>query len=457
MQSRRIRRDNNVRSDSLLSRRDVLRLSAAGAAAAGVGTFLSRAGVVAQSINPGGAPIPSGVTITADYMASGTYDMAAKSLVPEFLDSTGNEVEIVTAAWADLNQKNVTDLVTGTGEYDVMSGEWWIVDGFPYMLPIDDYVARDNFGGDYIPNLFQAGPSNFYQGKRLSVPFSADCITIIYNTELFEQAGVDPTWTDWTNFMTVMESLKGKLPEGVYPHVFQFGAPEQPGSLFLAAYDGYLVASDTTYKVDPAKATAALDIVKQLVQYGPPNALALSIDEATAVFLQGNAAALLSWPSFVRTVADDPNQSGVVGKWAVGSLPGPGFPLLSCWNHFISSLSENPDVAWEWIKAYSNVQKGTDFMVEYGVGSPYLATYQDPVAQDHAYDWPQCAENLTHAKPVPYSNDVWAILYNNIGDFLTGAATADEVIERWHSQWERYEVPVSLLESAQQQGLVQAT
>jgi maltose-binding protein MalE len=432
-----------------LSRRELLRRTAAAAAAAGVGTVITRYGVSAQD------NATTGATITADYMASGTYDKAAESLVQQFLSDTGNTVDIVTAAWADLNTKNVTDLVTGTGEFDVMSGEWWIVDGFPYMRPIDDYVARDNFGGDYIPNLFQPGPSNFYQGKRLSVPFSADNITIIYNSELFDQAGVTPEWSDWAAFKAVMDDLKTKLPDGVYPHVFQFGAPEQPGALFIAAYDGYLVASDNTYKVDREKATAALDVVKSLVDYGPPNALSLSIDEATAVFLQGDAAALLSWPSFVRTVADDPSQSEVIGKWAVGSLPGPGFPLLSCWNHFISSYTKYPDVAWEWIKAYSNVAKGTEFMVNYGVGSPYSATYEDPIAADHAYDWPQVAVNLTHAKPIPYSNDVWAILYNNIGDFLTGSATADEVVDRWHEQWSRFTVPPSLLESATAQGLVQ--
>jgi hypothetical protein len=95
-------------------------------------------------------------------------------------------------------------------------------------------------------------------------------------------------------------------------------------------------------------------------------------------------------------------------------------------------------------------------MVQYGVGSPYSATYEDPIAADHAYDWPQVAVNLTHAKPIPYSNDVWAILYNNIGDFLTGSATADEVVDRWHEQWARYSVPPSLLESATAQGLVQS-
>lgn len=450
-----------------VSRRTVLRLSAAGAAAAGVGAFLSACGVSSssQGSTPGGSAAPSpsasgsapsagsGGAIAADYMQSGTYDKAAEAMVPVFEEVTGATIDIQAFPWADLNKQNVTDLVTGTGQYDVMSGEWWIVDGFPFLLPLDDYVARDNFGGDYIPNLFQPGPSNFFEGKRIGVPFAADCITIIYNSELFANAGIEPTWENWDEFIATMEALKPKLPAGVSPHVFQFGAPEQPGSLFLAAYGGTLIDANNKYAVERDKAVKALDVITRLVDYGPANAKSLSIDEATAVFLQGNAAALLSWPSFVRTVADDPAQSKIVGKWAVGSLPGPGFPLLSCWNHFISKTSKDPDLAWEWIKTYSNVDNGTEFMLNFGVGSPYSVTYSGDEAAKQSYDWPQCGKNLARAKPVPYSNAVWQLLYNNLGDFIAGSATADEVIDRWHSGWERYEVPPSLIESAVGQGL----
>jgi ABC-type glycerol-3-phosphate transport system substrate-binding protein len=180
----------------------------------------------------------------------------------------------------------------------------------------------------------------------------------------------------------------------------------------------------------------------------------MDIDEANAVFLSGNAAALLSWPSFFRTVGDDPGQSKIVGKWAVGSFPGPGFPLLSCWNHFISKTTKNPDVAWAWIKAYSTAKNGSDFMGKFGVGSPYSATYADPeLIKAHAYDYPQCGKNVAKAKPFPGPFAVWEILYRNIGDFLSGAASANEVIDRWHSAWSKYPVPAALVDSAIEMGL----
>jgi maltose-binding protein MalE len=387
-------------------------------------------------------------------MASGTYDKAAQSIASSFESKTGDKINIVTSPWADLNQQNITDLSTQTGQFDVISGEWWISSVFQHMLPLDDYVKRDNFGSDYIPNLFQPGPSNFYQGKRISVPYSADAVAVLFNKELFQTAGVTPEWKTWDDFISVMDSLKAKLPSGVSPHAFAFGAPEQPGSLFLGAYDGTLIATDNTYKVERDKATTALNTVKKLAQYGPSNVLALSIDEATAVFLQGKSAVLLGWPSFIRTQADKPATSQIVGKWQQGTFPAPGFPLLSCWNLFISKYSKNPDADWEWIKAYANPQNGKDFMVNFGVGSPFKSTYADQaLVQAHSHDFPAQLQNLGKAKPVPYPFEAWELLYRNLGDFLAGSATADQVIDRWHQGWADIKPPDALIESAIGQGL----
>ena len=412
---------------------------------------IATAGSAASS---GQAPVAKGLKITADYMQSGTYDKAAASIAPAFQEKTGNTVNIIARPWADLNQANITDLSTGTGQYDVISGEWWIASVFAQMLPLDDYVKRDNIGPEYIPNLFQPGPSNFYQGKRVSVPYSADCYSVIYNKDLWDTAGVKPEWTTWEDFISLMDQLKSKLPSGVSAHAFAFGAPEQPGSLFLGAYDGTLVGADNKYHVETDKAVAALNTIKKLVQYGPSNVLALSIDEATAVFLQGKSATLLGWPSFVRTQADNPSQSQIVGKWQNAPFPGPGFPLLSCWNLFISKYSKAPDVAWEWIKAYANPQNGKDFMVKFGVGSPFQSTYQDQqLVQQHAHDFPEMAKNLGRSKPVPYVFEAWEDLYRNLGDFLSGAQTAEQTVAGWDKAWSSINVPQSLIESAQSQHL----
>ena len=65
----------------------------------------------------------SAAEITVTYMQSGTYDKAAELIQADFEKETGIDVEFVFAPWAVLNQNHITDLTTGTGEFDVMSGD----------------------------------------------------------------------------------------------------------------------------------------------------------------------------------------------------------------------------------------------------------------------------------------------------------------------------------------------
>jgi ABC-type glycerol-3-phosphate transport system substrate-binding protein len=459
-----IKRISEAFARGRISRRRFMEMMAAvgvGAFAAGCVPSAAPPAAPAATAAPAGAPTQApeaaaatGKKITANYMASGTYDKAAEYLKPIFEQRTGNSVELVTFPWQNLNQANITDLSTQTGQYDVISGEFWLASVFQHMLPLDDLVARDNIGPEYIPNLFQPGPSNFFEGKRISIPYSADAYAILYNQELFEMAGVEPKWDTWEDYIQVLDALQGKLPDGVSPHSFSFGNPEQPGSIFLGAYDGFLINKDNQFAVDREKAISALETTMKLVDYGPANVRSLSIDESTAVFLQGRSAALVGWPSFIRAQADDPAASEVVGKWQLGSYPGPGFPLLSCWNLFISSYSTEQDVAWEWIKAYANPANGKEFMVQFGIGSPFKSTYEDEeLLKEHAHDFPAQAANLGRAKAMPHTFEAYEVLFRNLGDMLTGSATAEQVVERWHQSWAEMAVPAALIESAERQGL----
>ena len=401
------------------------------------------------------APATPGGEITATYMASGTYDKAAEALKPKFEESTGIKVELVTAPWDVLNQNHITDLTTGTGAYDVMSGEFWIANVFDQMLPLDDYVKRDNFGGDYVPRIWSPGPSNFYDGKRIGVPYSADAYGIWYRTDLFEQCGIDANWKTWDDYIARLATLKTCLADtDVAPMVHYFGQIEQPAAIFLGMYDGYLVNKDGKYALDREKAVAALNKMQSLLEYNPPDVLGLTIDPGNAVFLNGKAATMVGWPSFIRAAADDPEKSKVVGKWALAEFPGPGFPMVSAWNLFISKYSKNPDAAWEWIKAYANAENGKQWMKEYGIGSPFQSTYDDPeLVKTFPYFYPAQAKNLNMAKSLPWTFAAFEAFFRNEGDFHQGKITAEEMLDRVQKEWDEIQVPPALVQLAEAQGL----
>ena len=414
-------------------------------------SLLSVTGALAQDMPHAGAEV------VATYMQSGTYDIGAENIEAAFEEATGIELELVASPWAVLNQNHITDLTTGTGEFDVMSGEFWIASVWDKMLPLDEFVERDSYGGDFLPTIWQPGPSGHFDGKRIGIPYSADAYGIVYRTDIFEEAGIAADWETWDDYIAALDLLAMHL-EGtdIAPSVFAWGAAEQTPAIFLGMYDGYLVDSMGNYAVDEASAVPALEQMVSLLDYNPAGATGLSIDEANSVFLTGNAATMICWVSFVRAAAQDPDSSLVVDNWATAPFPGPGFPFLSAWNLFVSEYSENPDAAWEWVKFYINGDRARERFVELGVGSPYLSTYEDPeLMEQYSHDFPSMVHNLSRAQSVPWVFEAFEIFFRNTSELVIGSVTAEEALATTLAGWSEVTVPEALVQSAAAQGQMQ--
>ncbi len=399
----------------------------------------------------------AGVEIVTNFMQSGTYDIGAEQLEPGFEEMTGIELEIVASPFVVLVQNNITDLSTGTGEFDVISGDFWIGSVWNHMHPLDELMARDMWEPNIIEGLMQPGPSGYFDGKRIGIPYSADAYGLIYRTDIFEEAGISADWETWDEFFEALDVLDAHL-EGsdIAPNVFAFGAYEQTPAIFLGMYDGYLVDAEGNYALDHDKAVAALNQMKSLLDYNPEGATGLSIDEANSVFLTGNAATMICWVSFVRADAQNPDASLVVDNWATAPFPGPGFPFLSAWNLFISGFSENPDAAWEWVKHYINEEEAKRRFVELGVGSPFLSTYEDEeLIEQYSHDFPNMVENLNRAESVPWIFAAFEIFFRHMGEFVIDAVDVETMLANTLADWSELEVPEGLVQSAAAQGQMQ--
>lgn len=401
----------------------------------------------------------SGVDLTVSYMQAGTYDVAAHEIEDDFEANTGADVEVVAQPFEVLIQSYITDLSTQTGQFDVISVSSWIADVYDQLMPLDDFVERDNWDEGYIPELLRPGQgSEFFDGQRVGLPYAVDAYGVLYRTDIFDEAGVDADWETWEDLFATLDELEPSLPDGVSPFVFAYGAPEQTPAIWMSAYGGYLVDADGNYAVDREQAVEALEITQRTLEYAPDNAIALSIDEANAVFLQGDAAVLVGWPSFVRAAADNPDESEVVDQWALGSLPGPGFPWLSAWNLGISNQASDPEAAWEWIKAYTNEENAAQWMEDYGIGSPFESTYTDETAlSEHAHDYPVHMENLAAVKNPPWNFEAFEAAFRNLGEMLTGEQSPEETVDAWEAAWADIPVPEALNQAAEESGLMEGS
>jgi len=401
-----------------------------------------------------------GKKITANFMASGTYDKAAAEVKTTFEAATGATVEIVAKPFDQLVQANLTDLATGTGQYDVISVTSWEADVYDKLLPLDTFIKKDNYGKEagFIPGLLRPNQgTEYYDGKPVGVPYAIDGYAMLVRKDLLAKANVSWNWKTWPEFFSAMDKLKKTLPTTVSPFVFAYGATEQVPAIWLSAYDGYLLKKNGTYGLQTTQMVNALNVVKKSLKYAPSNAKALSIDEANQVFLNGNAAVVMGWPSFIRAAADNPAKSKVVGKWALSSIPGPGMVWLSAWNLGIAKTSKNPEAAWEFIKTYINEKNATTWMASLGIGSPFLNTFKGADAKaKHGHDYPQHADNLEGVKNAPWSFSAFLDVYSRgTGDFLSGKLTAIQTVQSWDKQLGKKKPAAGMIEAAKSSGLME--
>jgi ABC-type glycerol-3-phosphate transport system substrate-binding protein len=396
-----------------------------------------------------------GGSLTATYMASGTYDAAAKDLIAAFEAKYGTKVTVAAFPWMGLVGNNAKDLITGAGNYDVMSGAG--ANLWAFLEPLDPYIQRDGYEEPFVPGLLDKMPH--FQGALLGLPYGCDSYGMAIRTDLFEEAGIkvpQEAWT-WDEFDKNVAELHAKFKDrGISGFVLAGGAVDQLGPFFWGRYDGYHWSKDGALKHDEALSVAALERLKLEFQYCPTNVLGLSIDEANAVFLAGNACVLECWPSFIRGVLDDPNQSKIAGKWAFMPYPTPGFDYLSVWPLVINKASKNKEAAWQWLKAYVSREADKTFFEKYGFGLAMTSTYEDPgLKAKHSGDFPASLANLSRAKQPVVPDEAEFFLGQVVSEAVNGTTSFKDAIAKLNEKWASIQGAQPEYELAVTEGLVQ--
>lgn len=410
-------------------------------------------GLAACATGSGGGSSASSKSLTATYMQSGTYDKAAEALTGPFASQTGVSVSVKAFPYAALQQNNTNAVISGTCQYNVVSGSYYLAGIYGYFQSLDALAAKSNYASQLIPGLWQH--SEFYNGQHIGIPYGPDAYGLMYRTDLFKQAGLSLPKT-WPQLISDLSVLKQKFgAQGIAPFAFAAGESEQLPALFFATYDGYFINSAGHFALDSAKAVAALQFAQKLLTYAPSNATGQSIDAANQQFTSGKAAVLYGWPSFIRQQADA-SSSPVAGKWAVMPNPRPGLTWLSLWQLYMTKCTGNVQAAWKWMTTFSSPSTDKMMFVKYGVNPSFTSTYNDPqLAKANANYFPAEKANLAVAMNPPLSGQAQDFLASSIGNMLTGKTTPQQVVSSVNADWAGLSVPSSLLDEARQDGLAQ--
>jgi ABC-type glycerol-3-phosphate transport system substrate-binding protein len=393
-------------------------------------------------------------SLTFSVMASGTYDKAAEALAADFQAKSGAKTTIAAFPWAILRQNNITDVVTGTNQYQVMSGGFYLAEIYQHFVPLDDFIKKDDMTNGLVKGLMDPGRSEYFDGHQIGFPYGTDVYGVMVNDDLLKQAGVDPNFKTWDDFLAACSTIESK-DAGVACFSHPTGSPEQISAFFTGDYDGTYIDKSGHYALNVDKAVATAKLIADLWKHLPPQGNAMSFDEANAAFRDGKTAMLVTWPSFANAFLDA-DGSPLKGHWHQVSVPGPGFPQLSQWQMFMVDSAPDKDLAWQWIKTFAGPQAAKANYEKFGIGSPWQALYDDAdLKAKHQHDWPAKLADLPRAQNLVLSGEALDFLNNTMQDIANGRTSPEDGVKAINAAWANFQVPKTLAEVAVKVGAVE--
>lgn len=370
-----------------------------------------------------------GQTLTVLYMSS-VYADAARAVAPEFEALTGAKVEVVDFPYVTLHEKAMLDLTSGTASYDVIDVACqWDGEFSPYLADLQPYIERDGYDMSvFIENV--ANNAGKWQGKIMGIPAANTPMVVAYRTDLLPN-GIPDTWDE---YLEVAKELTDK-DNGMYG-VSIPGVREQFAGLWdirLWSMGGAWADEDWNVTINSPESAKALDHVKELLDYCDPAALSWGLEESIKAFLDGNAAICEAWPTLgIVQDGDNPEKSNIVGKWALDVYPYAenGITMLSAWDLAINDASDNKDLAWEWVKFYTQEDYQNDkFYNEYGILSPRNSFWELPEVKEAGMDpVRQALDTAMIWWRIPASVEADTVVGTYVSAFMSGQITREEAL-----------------------------
>jgi multiple sugar transport system substrate-binding protein len=292
--------------------------------------------------------------ITVGVETGSPYMEFYKKLTPEFTKQTGIQVEFQDVPHDNMHERFITEAAAGTGSIDIFNTDQPWISEFAkqgFLEPLDARLT-DAEKKAYLPAALQAVS---YQDKIYGLPYLVHTPVLYYRTDLFEQAGLKKAPETWDEFRDYAKKLTD-AKNGVFGTIVEGKQSGEPVTHLLdrflqaggAVLDGDKVVLDSPANVNAFKYLLG---IQHEDKSSPEGAVSYDNADAHNMFMQGKAAMVINWP-YMYTLANDPAQSKVAGKFAVAPQPAGAVKTSAVWSwgFGISSSSKNKDAAMEFLK-----------------------------------------------------------------------------------------------------------
>ncbi|HEU0214964.1 MAG TPA: extracellular solute-binding protein [Jiangellaceae bacterium] len=261
--------------------------------------------------------------------AQGTIDATGAAFEGEH---EGVTIDIEYVPPADAHDRFVTGIAAGLVPDLAEMGTTW-TPGFGEQGALAPVQQAE--GVDYVDALVESGTVD---GTTYGYPWYADVTALIYRTDVFDQAGVEPPAT-WDEIRSVGDAIAATVP-GIAPMHVVGGHVPMMASLVWGAGGEIATRQDDTWRagVDSAAGREAFGFFETLWKKGwsPVDAVEWDADDARAAFTSGESAMIFGRGSDLSAVLSvNPDLEGKLGIALVPAGPAGSHDAVAGGSHLV--------------------------------------------------------------------------------------------------------------------------
>lgn len=387
------------------------RLLGIAALAAGAALALSgcSGGSVAGNTNDGGS---GKTTITVWHNYTGPQATEVKKLISEYNSSQDKVVvEAQYAAQSDqFDAKLINALKNNTGPNMVLG------DSTPQkigqvvetgkVVPLESYLAD----GDITKDSFTEGmlSTGVFNDKQYSLPTDIGDYAVMYNKQMFKEAGITDTPKTWDEFAADAEKLtKGTTQYGAY---LPIGTGEWPvftwQSMLWGAGGEFLNEDNTKVEFDSDAGVQALTAWTDMLKDGsayPQSLMTSSTNGATPALTSKKAAMAITGAYDLGTVDSALGKSNV-GVFALPGIKENAMNLGTNNSYLLKGTKAQQDASWDFMEWWLSPTTEAKWDIATGLLPANKATSDNATWTKYLDDNPRLkafADELEYAKARP--------------------------------------------------------
>jgi multiple sugar transport system substrate-binding protein len=371
-------------------------------------------------------------------VVSGVEGEALKQAAHDYETQSNVHIEIAQLPYANLFEKELIDLKSRTGAYDlIMLDDPWFPRFASQQLltdlePLLQQRGQSGPESDFVETSIALCRHPYQTGSLFALPYVGNSQLFFYRKDLFEKHSLKPPAT-WDEVLAAAKTIQEKENAGanggqVYGYVMRAEQGNAAVADFMPifwAFGGEMFDTAGKPSVNSPEGIAALQFMLELGKYSPPGYVSFNASDVGAHLLQGTAAMSINWPAWISSFSD-PAKSKVIGKMEFTTLPSgqkQGQAEIGNWLIAIPRDSRNAADAFDFLLWATSAQQMKQ-SAQRGNPPTRKSLFNDAelVAKNPAY--PAQLRSLASSRPRPRT-PYWNEIENAFGIFLSKANSGD--------------------------------